>query len=310
MHLAVIAGIAIAVIIGGIVAVSAINAPTKNPDYPYRPFTFAAVGDWGCDYPESRATLAHIKLKNPDLVLVAGDLSYTITKTDCWVENMQYLNGIERIAIGNHEHETEILYQAYMKHYNLTNPYYSFDMENVHFLMLHTEREGCKSVHTNEGCLPFTTEQPQYLFAKADLEQAASNSSIDWIVVAFHRPIYTSPNNTHGDYEYFRHIYHPLFDKYGVDLVIQAHIHAYERSHPMLFNATNYSYPSLNETGATFVTVGTGGAQLANFNGTKPFIAYQNDQEHGFVLFEVTPQNITGRFYPNALEAIDTFVVD
>jgi hypothetical protein len=34
----------------------------------------------------------------------------------------------------------------------------------------------------------------------------------------------------------FRETYHPLFDKYKVDLALQRHLHVYERTYPITFN--------------------------------------------------------------------------
>ena len=62
----------------------------------------------------------------------------------------------------------------------------------------------------------------QYNFVKSDLQKTKSEPGIDWIVVFYHRVAYTSPALVHGIAE-LRKTYHPLFEDYGVDLVIQAH---------------------------------------------------------------------------------------
>jgi hypothetical protein len=63
--------------------------------------------------------------------------------------------------------------------------------------------------------------------------------------------------------------YHPLFDKYKVDLALQGHNHVYERTHPITFNADDNDatiiqdyHPVIykNPNGPIFVTVGTGEA--------------------------------------------------
>jgi len=50
------------------------------------------------------------------------------------------------------------------------------------------------------------------------LEEASKNNDINWIVVTIYRPLYTSPSK-HTAEASIRDLYHPLFDKYGVDLV-------------------------------------------------------------------------------------------
>jgi hypothetical protein len=52
--------------------------------------------------------------------------------------------------------------------------------------------------------------------------------TIRWTVVTFHHPIYsTSPGR---DNKAVRQAWRPVFDKYGVDLVLQGHDHTYGRS--------------------------------------------------------------------------------
>jgi hypothetical protein len=40
-----------------------------------------------------------------------------------------------KIAIGNHEVEEESKLTQYMEHFGLSNQYYSFDYQNVHFIV-------------------------------------------------------------------------------------------------------------------------------------------------------------------------------
>lgn len=103
--------------------------------------------------------------------------------------------------------------------------------------------------------------------------------------------------------------YHPLFDKYGVDLVLQGHNHNYQRTYPLTYNSTDPSSPVItdrhtrdykNEKGAIFLTLGTGGKELYKFTGQKPFVIEQFER-HGFLNVDVTDngQNITATFLEN-----------
>ena len=47
--------------------------------------------------------------------------------------------------------------------------------------------------------------------------------------------MYTSPSKHPADYT-IRDIYHPLFDKYGVDLVFSGDNHNYQRTFPLKYN--------------------------------------------------------------------------
>jgi hypothetical protein len=86
-------------------------------------------------------------------------------------------------------------------------------------------------------------------------------------------------------------IYHPLFDEYGVDLVLYAHIHTYDRSYPIKYvgditteyqaiiekSLNNYILPE----GQVYSTVGTGGAYIHGLYTKTRFLASQYDG-HGF----------------------------
>ena len=53
-----------------------------------------------------------------------------------------------------------------------------------------------------------------------------------WTILTFHHPIYSSAKGR--DNVELRNHWQPIFDKYGVDLVLQGHDHTYARSAPLL----------------------------------------------------------------------------
>ena len=82
----------------------------------------------------------------------------------------------------------------------------------------------------------------------------------------------------------FTKTYHPLFDKYNVDIVLQAHLHAYQRSYPLLYNNLNEPNPTITTNnnsyyndprGEIFVTAGTGGGQVQHSATNMSYIASQ-----------------------------------
>jgi hypothetical protein len=113
---------------------------------------------------------------NPELVLGLGDYSYTTT-ADCWLDIIEPINDKMKIAIGNHEHiiydraygndsyRSPSLLNEYMNHFSLTKQYYSFNHQNVRFLVMSTE-------------VPFSKDSEQYDFVKNDLEESYTNSTI------------------------------------------------------------------------------------------------------------------------------------
>jgi hypothetical protein len=65
------------------------------------------------------------------------------------------------------------------------------------------------------------------------LAAAALDESIDWIVVQMHQDALSSSKNGNGSDKGIRETWLPLFDRYGVDLVLCGHDHDYERSWPV-----------------------------------------------------------------------------
>src|SRR5919202_5442112 len=139
-------------------------------------YNVSAVGDWGCN-DNTEKTVSSITNKNPELVLDLGDNSYQPT-ANCWLAITHPLDGEMKITVGNHDDISPSLINQYMSYFNRSREYYSVNYQNAHFVVLSTEQ---------------TTSSSQYDFVKSDLARASSNSSIDWIIMYMHKPLYTSP---------------------------------------------------------------------------------------------------------------------
>jgi hypothetical protein len=74
-------------------------------------------------------------------------------------------------------------------------------------------------------------EQTRWL--EKTLLQASTDAGIDWIVVQMHQDALTSSSPGNGSDKGIREAWLPLFDRYGVDLVLCGHDHDYERSYPV-----------------------------------------------------------------------------
>jgi hypothetical protein len=169
--------------------------------------------------------------------------------------------------------------------------------------------------------LPYVVNSQQYEFVRNDLKLAHENKSIDWIIVYSFKPFYSS-NSTHPGEEELRDFYHPLFDAYGVDLVLQAHNHNYQRTYPIIFNNFSPSRPTIsdkqihnftNPKAPIFVTVGTGGAPLYNFSSQSPIVITQLAQ-YGILNVDIEKfqngDNLTGTFHKNNnLTKLDYFTI-
>ena len=222
-------------------------------------FNFVSVGDFDCNS-ETRNTIRNIVNLDPVYVLALGDYSYD-RNADCWFEIADPIKYELKATMGNHDSESSTKLLDYMNYFGLKKQYYSFDYRNVHFLSLSTE-------------VPFDIQSSQYEFVINDLERTSNNFAIDWIIVFFHRQMYGSGSTPYNDIN-FRDTFHPLFDFYNVDLVLQAHKHLYERIYPLSYNLEDSDQPFIiNENYNTyiqpqaplFVTVGTGGAKPSNIS--------------------------------------------
>lgn len=281
-----------------------------------RDFNFVAAGDFGCGYEPNR-TIEGMITKKPELVIALGDLSYDKSAA-CWLDSIKPLDtpGRVKITFGDHDLTKKMVkYSHYLRHFNMTKPYYSFDYKHVHFISLVTAKN---------SIIPYLNGSEQYNFVKQDLKKANNNKSIDWIIVYSFRPFYSSVTSHSGQIE-LPDTYHSLFDVYGVDIVLQAHSHNYQRTYPLMYNGDSFSslynpiiddnskanYQDLN--GAIFLTVGTGGAELHNFTGKRSYIAEQFDS-HGFLNVNINSTDdeskLTGTFYENTdLHERDQFTI-
>src|SRR6187431_3275645 len=265
-----------------------------------------AAGDWGC----SKNTEKTVKLAqsmNPQLLLALGDYSYEKTAT-CWLNLIKPVESITKINFGNHE-DSDSLLNSYLSHFSLTKQFYSYDIQNVHVLTMSTEEK-------------FETDSEQYSFVVNDLRNAANNPDTKWIIVNMHYPFYASPNTCKesdcaGNEEY-REIYHPLFDKYGVDLVLQGHVHNYQRSYPLNFNQESSSKPLVTSTskadyqnpnGVIFAIVGTGGVNFHGLSGSAPFMAYQQDSKFGILDMHFSDNKLDAKFVTNDGSTLDHFSI-
>ena len=281
--------------------------PTIAASIALADFNFAAAGDWGCTS-DTVDTLKNIIDQDPEFVLALGDLSYD-DSAKCWLDIMSPIANKTMIAIGNHDTDPSTKLKDYMDFFGLKGQYYSFNFQNVHFTVMSTE-------------LPYEEGSAQYNFVNNDLSKVSLNPDIDWIVVDYHSLAYTSPANIgkgNSAEKELRDTYHPLFVKYGVDLVLQAHNHNYQRSYPIIYNNDNSTNPIITDTnknnyhdpkGMVFGTIGTAGAEIYPLTGQAPYIATQY-VGFGFLNVDVINDGTTlsGKFIANDGTVKDQFTL-
>jgi hypothetical protein len=112
-----------------------------------------------------------------------------------------------------------------------------------------------------------------------------------------------------------------MFDQYGVDLVLQGHVHNYQRTYQLKYDAGSPSSPTIGSNnantytegnGAVFAIVGTGGVNFHALSGKAAFTSVQQDDFFGQLEIKVTNSGnkLEGRFYRNGNNAIlDSFSI-
>lgn len=220
------------------------------------PLAFAVIGDSGKGNDAQWAVARRLTALDPQLILHVGDIVYEHGEDEDYDDRYfkPYAALLARRplfpAIGNHDYgnyyflrkKGEKRYQRVYRDLHHQPKYYSFDAGGAHFISLDTNQ--AFGIAAAEPIGPGT---PQDAWLRADL----SASKARWKVVLLHVPVYTA--FSHGDHEKLRLWLEPLFHAGGVDLVLQGHVHLYERTLPI--------------GGIVYVTVGTGGGSLHKTTG-------------------------------------------
>jgi len=284
----------------------------------YSDFNFALAGDWGCTK-DTEKTVDLIQNKNPDLVFSLGDTSYG-PDIKCWKDIVKPISDKIKAVIGNHDVMSSNLLEQHLKQFGLDKPYYSFDYNNIHFLMMDSESSYLPG---SDPTFVGIEDTEQYRFVETDLAKASNNPYVKWIIVMSHRQFYSShcgPHDSCDPIKKWRDAYHPLFEKYGVDLLFSGHAHNYERTYPLFYNGMNPSQPIIAENSGTDykspngmfqIIVGTGGINHDHFTNQEPFVVYQQDSSYGFLNIDVIDQEnvLIGKYYDNEGDILDEFKI-
>ncbi len=202
-----------------------------------------------------------------------------------------------------------------------TEDYYSFDYGNVHFIAL-------DSYGLEDGKRLSHPQSRQYQWLERDLQQTQS----EWIVVFFHHPPYSLLGHVSDALQELRDIrlnLVPLFDAYGVDLVLNGHSHNYERTkliknhrygsetwrdefHLAQPGSGNYNAgdrPYINKTeGTVYVVVGSAGRLDWNgINGQLPAVYYQNKDIGGSMKITVRENRMDAEWIAGDGQVKDSF---
>lgn len=275
----------------------------RAPPAPHEPTRVAFVADMGFSA-ETRAIVQQIVAQEPDLVLIGGDLSYAHGNASLWDTWFAIVEPLAaRVptmpAFGNHEDYCEdedaklvscgAERNEWRDHFLLPNAphlYYAFDWGPMRVTSLDTETY----VHAQGDHATNATEQERFLRASLDEDEDR------WDVVMFHRPLRSTTTREGATSEGARAALGPTLDAHA-DVVLQAHLHAYERAKP-------------GANGTVYVTSGGGGRSLYDEWGPEePWLAARATAFH-FVVLDVAPGAIDGRAIDMNGTEIDRFRVE
>ncbi len=192
-------------------------------------------------------------------------------------------------CIGNHEKN----HAQYYKYFSLPKPeyYYSFVYGNAEFF----------SLDTNKSVAP---DSPQYEW----LDKALAKSTAKWKVCYHHHPCYSSDSDDYGDtwkgkssFGAPRHkVLLTLYEKYNVDLVMNGHIHLYERTHPVKGG-------KVDPKGVVHITSGGGGGGLEDFDPVPAFFKRQQRVTYHCCYFTVHGGQLECKVFDDEGRLFDQF---
>jgi 3',5'-cyclic AMP phosphodiesterase CpdA len=241
--------------------------------------------------PAAADTVLGVERLQPLFHLLNGDLCYANiaedrvrTWWDFWENNSRSARKRPWMpAAGNHENELgngPIGFQAYQTYFSLPETagqtdvtrglWYAFTIGSMRVISLAND-----DVAYQDGGNSYVrgySEGAQKAWLEKELAATRADRDIDWIVVCMHQVAISTVDKFNGADLGIREQWVPLFDEYGVDLVVCGHEHHYERSHPIRGreeNATLTPVPVATATevidtskGTVHMVIGGGGTSL------------------------------------------------
>lgn len=264
---------------------------------PGRPVSFAAFGDSGKATPAQFRVAELMGRLDPDFAVILGDIVYPRGQDKDYDSRYfaPYRDSLSRFGIfpvignhdyGNHRKEKkgERRFREDYAPIHRRPRYYSWDAGVAHLAAVDDNR-----VFGMLAAAPLEPGSAQWGWLDADL----AASSAPWKIVLLHIPVHSSAPN--GDYDSLKEWLEPLFARRGVDLVLQGHYHAYERSHP---------------PGKTvYVTAGTGGAgfhpKWTQNQWTRKFL-----RAHGLLMIRADARRLVLEFHDEEGNIQDTLTLE
>ncbi len=253
-------------------------------------FRFAVLGDTETRPHINHALSKRIWGERPNFVVVLGDLTDGGKEHAKWQWTHEYFAGVAGLCSrvpffpvpGNGEGDL-YWYKRYHSLPGDESPY-AFRYGNTEFFML----------DSNLAATEFAPGARQHAW----LEQRLKQSDAVWRVVCFHHAPFCSDEDDYGNSWNQEAVYGdpnvrqlvPLFEQYGVDLVMFGHIHSYERSRPIQSATTDGA-------GVVYLLCGGGGGNLEDFAPNPVAFSSKVDRGHHYCLVNVDHETFELRMY-------------
>lgn len=222
--------------------------------------------------PSAAATTLGVERLQPLFHLFNGDLCYANLAHDrvrawwdFWENNSRSASRRPWMpSAGNHENELgngPIGYRAYQTFFEVPEAagqtevtrglWYAFTAGSVHVVSI--ANDDVTYQDGGDSYIRGYSSGAQKAWLEAELASARRNPDIDWIVVCMHQVAISTADGFNGADLGIREEWAPLFDRYGVDLVVCGHEHHYERSHPIRGHQPNLTRTPIPAATATDV---------------------------------------------------------
>ena len=208
----------------------------KTANDTYSPTQFVYFGDAQNDILNhwSRVIrMAYQTAPDASFVIHAGDLVDTAHKDNEWAQWFKAGGFIHSQwtaipVVGNHEFQRFDGYEGSLpRRLSIQwRPQFTLPVENNLDSRLH------ETVYTVEyqDILILVLNSTGHLEKQTEyIKQKLSNTDAKWKIVTNHHSVFSPAEGR--DFEYARKVWKPLFEKYGVDLVLNGHDHTYARGH-------------------------------------------------------------------------------
>ena len=202
--------------------------------------------------PAGADTTTGIERIRPLFHLFNGDLCYANLAqdrvrawSDFWTNNSRSARNRPWMpSAGNHENELgngPIGYRAYQTYFELPSApgqdettrglWYAFTVGSVRVVSIAND-DVCYQDGGDSYVRGYSAGR-QKAWLESTLRAARADRAIDWIVICMHQVAISTADKFNVADLGVREEWLPLFDRFGVDLVVCGHEHHYERSHPI-----------------------------------------------------------------------------